>query len=118
MHLVELTGILAHEQFDSRKAKAAGAQALNTRLFYDLTCLNRVSATSVFTYLVSNDDLVAHNVAALSLQCANVSKEPNIYVHLILYRTWYNQSASSTETRITTMGAISGHLPSNLPPRA
>ena len=74
MHLLESTGILEHKQYVSKKAKAAGAQDLNTRLFYDLTWLKRVSATSVFAYLVSNDDLVAHNISSLSLQCANVSK--------------------------------------------
>ena len=77
-HLEESTGTLAPEQYGSRKAKEADAQDLNTRLLYDPTRLKRVSATSVFSDLVSNYNLVAHNIAALSLQHANVPKEPII----------------------------------------
>ena len=76
MQLVESTVRLAPEQYGSRESKASDTQALNTRLFYDLTWIKRLSATSVFSHLVSNYDLVAHNIAARSLQRANFPKEP------------------------------------------
>ena len=84
MQLAILTGTLSPEQYGSIKSKVNDAQALNTRLFCDLTRIKRVSATSVFAELFSNYDLVTHNIAALSLQRANVSKEPIIYTFTTL----------------------------------
>ena len=77
MQLAESTGTLAPEQYGSRKENADGSQALNTRLLYDLTRIKRVSATIVF-YLFPYYDLVAHNIASMSLQRANAPKEPII----------------------------------------
>ena len=75
MQLAESTDTLAPEHYGIIKANVSGAQDLITRIFCDLTRLKRVSATSVFSDLVSYYDLVTHNIADLSLQCANVPKE-------------------------------------------
>ena len=86
MQFTESTSKSAPGKYDIRKVKATNAQALNTRLFYDLTWINKISATSVFSDLFSNYDLVAH------IQRANVPKEP-IICTLLIYRTWFTQSA-------------------------
>ena len=67
---------IAPEQYGSRKKKAADIQALNTRLFYDYVQLKRTPATSLFIDLVSNYDLVAHNIATLALQRVGTPKAP------------------------------------------
>ena len=67
---------LTPKQYGSRKYKAADIQTLNTRLFYDLTRLKRITDTSTFSDLVSNYDLVFHNIVSLSMQQYNIPKEP------------------------------------------
>ena len=67
--------VLALEQYGSRKAKAADIQALNIRLLYDLTRLERIPSTSTFTDIVSNYDIVVHIISYLKLQQSNISKE-------------------------------------------
>ena len=58
----ELEG-LSPEQYGIRSSKAEDFQALNKRLLYNLIRLKRIPATSVFTYLVSNYDLVLQSIA-------------------------------------------------------
>ena len=72
---VEDLGALAPDQCVIRIAKAANTQALNTRLFYELIRLKRVSATSKFADLISNYDLVVHKVLSIYLHRSNVPKE-------------------------------------------
>ena len=65
---------LTPEQYGSRMAKAVDIQALNTRLFYDLTKIERIPATGTLANLVSNYYLVVHSFASLSMQQANIPK--------------------------------------------
>eukprot|EP00957_Ditylum_brightwellii_P079674 6058735-Ditylum_brightwellii.AAC.1 len=74
-HAEECHGI-APEQYGSKKKKAADIQALNTRLFYDYVQLKRTPVTSLFIDLVSNYDLVAHNITTLALQRVGTLKAP------------------------------------------
>ena len=69
---------LAPEQYGSRKVKSTDIQALNTCLFYYLIRLKRVLATSTFTDLIYNYNLVVNRIASLSLQKYNTPKEPII----------------------------------------
>ena len=71
----ELEGIYP-EQYRIRESKAADTQALNTRLFYDYIRIQRIPSTRIFADLISNYDLVVHNIASLSLQIINPPKEP------------------------------------------
>eukprot|EP00957_Ditylum_brightwellii_P034153 2588573-Ditylum_brightwellii.AAC.1 len=64
------------KQFHSRKFKSANLHALNTGLFYDCVLLKRTPTTSLFVNLVSNYDLVAHNIASLALQRVGMPKAP------------------------------------------
>ena len=66
---------LAPEQYGIRKAKAVDIQALNTRLFYDITILKRIPATSTFTDLVSIYDFVVHMITSIRMQRANMPTE-------------------------------------------
>ena len=82
-HIGKLTTKIANEletltleQYGSTKAKDAYIQDLNTRLFYDLTRLKRIAGTSTFDDLVFNYNLVVHSITSLSMQRANISKEP------------------------------------------
>ena len=63
-------------QYRSIKSKAVGIHAMKTRIFYDPTRLKRVPVTSTFVGIVSNHNLVIHSIASLSMQRANISKEP------------------------------------------
>ena len=81
-HLVKLTiktsediEALAPEQYGSRKEKSADIQALNTRLFHDLTTLKWKPSTSTFADIVSNYYFVFHSITYLSMQHANTPKE-------------------------------------------
>ena len=67
---------LAPEQYGIRKEKATGIQALNIILFYDLIRQKIIPATSIFSYLISNYDMVVHRIASISLQRVDVPKEP------------------------------------------
>eukprot|EP00957_Ditylum_brightwellii_P200605 15292933-Ditylum_brightwellii.AAC.1 len=67
---------IALEQFGSRRQKSADLQALNTQLYYDHLLLQRIPATSVFIDLVSNYNLVVHNIASLALQRIGMPKAP------------------------------------------
>ena len=67
MKMAEQLNNLVPEQYGSTKVNAAEIQARNTRLFYDLTRLKQVPATSTFADLVSKYDLVVHSIASLSL---------------------------------------------------
>ena len=64
------------EKYGLRKEKAADIYALNIRLFYDPTSLKRVPETITFADLVSNYNLLVHNIASLSLQQSNIPKKP------------------------------------------
>eukprot|EP00957_Ditylum_brightwellii_P183564 13982321-Ditylum_brightwellii.AAC.1 len=75
---------VAPEQFGSRHNKSADLQALNTRLFYDYVLLQKIPSASVFIDLVSNCDLVAHNIASLALQRVGVPKAPICYTFTTL----------------------------------
>ena len=55
--------VLAPEQYGSRKAKAIDIQALNTRLFYDITSLKKIPATSSFADLVSKYNCIVHSIS-------------------------------------------------------
>jgi hypothetical protein len=76
MKRAESCGGIAPEQYGSRRQKSADLQALNTRLYYDHILLRRIPATSVFIDLVSNYDLVVHNIASLALQRVGMPKAP------------------------------------------
>eukprot|EP00957_Ditylum_brightwellii_P038338 2898307-Ditylum_brightwellii.AAC.1 len=76
MRRAEACDSIAPEQFGSRRQKSADLQALNTRLYYDCILLKRVPATSVFIDLMSNCDLVVHNIASLALQRVGKPKAP------------------------------------------
>ena len=65
---------LAPEQYGRRKGKAAGTQALNNRLFYNILRIKRVPVNSTFADLVSNYYLVVHSTALLSAQISNTPK--------------------------------------------
>eukprot|EP00957_Ditylum_brightwellii_P028608 2161638-Ditylum_brightwellii.AAC.1 len=71
----EIQGV-AQEQCGSRKQKAADIQALNTRLFYDYALMEKTPATSTFIDLVSNYNLVVHNIASLAMQQVGTPKDP------------------------------------------
>eukprot|EP00957_Ditylum_brightwellii_P031644 2400093-Ditylum_brightwellii.AAC.1 len=76
MRRAEACGGVAPEQFGSRRYKLADLQALNTRLFYDHVLLQKIPSTSVFIDLVSNYNLVVHNIASLALQRVGAPKAP------------------------------------------
>ena len=67
---------LTPKQYGIWKEKAADIQELNTRLFYDLIRKKIIPATSIFTDLVSNYDLVVDSIDSLSIHRVYVSKEP------------------------------------------
>ena len=68
--------VIAPEQYGSRTAKAEDTQALNTSIFYDLIILKKDPATSEFADIISNYDLVVHNIESLYLQISNITNEP------------------------------------------
>eukprot|EP00957_Ditylum_brightwellii_P047340 3596844-Ditylum_brightwellii.AAC.1 len=76
MRRAEACGGVASEQFGSQRNKSAGLHALNAHLFYDHVLLQKIPSTSVFIDLVSNYDLVVHNIASLALQRVGVPKAP------------------------------------------
>eukprot|EP00957_Ditylum_brightwellii_P028946 2186617-Ditylum_brightwellii.AAC.1 len=76
MHRVEIIGVIAMEQYGSRKNQAADLQALNTRLFFDYAKLECKPATSTFVDLVSYYNLVVHSITVLALQHVDMPKEP------------------------------------------
>ncbi len=84
MKQAESLGAVAPEQYGSRKRLAADTQALNTRLFYDLVNLERSPAVACFADLVSNYDLVAHNIASICLQRVNTPKAPTFCTFTVL----------------------------------
>ena len=67
---------LALEQYGVRSSKLADIKVLNTRLFYNLIRLKRLSATTVLTDMVSHYYLVLHSISSLSLCRVYVPKEP------------------------------------------
>ena len=76
MKIAEELYDLSLELYRTRKEMAAYIQAINTSLFYELKRLKRVPAISNFVDLVSNYNLVLHIISPLSLQQANIQKEP------------------------------------------
>lgn len=116
MRRAELNGGLAIEQYGSRTAKAADIQALNTRLFYDLVRLKKIPATSEFTDLVSNYDLVVHSLASLSLQRVGVPKEPILYTFTTL-QNMVSSVRTAFSDSIKTMGGDLWAVPLNPPPQ-
>jgi hypothetical protein len=76
MRKAEEANAISWEQYGSRRSHSADVQALNTRLLYDLLRLNRLPATTPFADLVSNYDLVAHNIASLALQRTGMPRGP------------------------------------------
>ena len=60
----ELDALLP-KQCGSRASKSEDIQNLNIRLFYNLIRLKWVPYPSIFEYLISNYDLVAHRIAFL-----------------------------------------------------
>ena len=69
----ELDALLP-KQCGSRASKSEDIQNRNIRLFYNLIRLKWVPYPSIFEYLISNYDLVAHRIAFLWLQQVNILK--------------------------------------------
>ena len=80
---------LAPEQYGSIKSKAAYIQALNTRLFCDLTRIIRVPETITFADIVSKYGLVFQRITSLSLQRSNIPKDPIICTFITLQNMEY-----------------------------
>ena len=74
MRKTEDMEVLAPEQYRRHALKAADTHALDTGLFYDLVLLNPTPATSIFTDLVFNYDLVLHRIDYISLHGVDATK--------------------------------------------
>ena len=95
---------IAPEWYGTQKAKATDIQALNTRLFYDLIRQKRIPATSIFSDLVSNDDLVVHIIAYLSLKIVNISKELILCTFTTLQKMTHSVRTPSGDSKSTYGG--------------
>ena len=82
--IAEELDALAPEQYRSIKSKAAYLQALNARLFCDLTRIKRVTETITFADIVSKYGLVFQRITSLSLQRSNIPKDPIICTFITL----------------------------------
>ena len=71
----EYLEVISPEEYGIKKSKAAGVKSLITHLFYNLVRQKKATSTSLFFDLISNYDLVIHNIASLAMQKVNVPKE-------------------------------------------
>ena len=68
MKIAEVKGLIADEQYGSRKHRKASIAALNKRLTYDLLRQKRKCGALVINDAKSCYDRVAHNVAVITMR--------------------------------------------------
>ena len=113
----ELYGLYP-EQYDICRAKAAGIQALNTRLLYELIRQNRIYASSTFFDLISNWDLLVHIISFILLQRVDFPNWSILctfttlqnMINLVREYSGYSNSTYGRETWVVTLNPPSPPL--------
>ena len=107
---------IAPEQYGVRKAKSSHIKSLNTRLFYNLIRQKRIPATNICVDMISNYDLVVYNIAYLSLQRVDVTKEPILCTFTTLQNMSYSVRTDFGGSK-STYGVDTWYVPLNPPPQ-